>query len=144
MLMTLRWFPSTRRFQAVSRTDSKTQLTDSQWLRIAELFPQPRMTRSGGRPAIPPRACLEGILWILRTGSRWKDLPDDFPSYPTCWRRFQQWTQAGIFQQAWTLLLETLDQTRRIQWEECMADGTFVPAKKGGTVWERPSVAKEP
>ncbi|WP_390620493.1 transposase [Polystyrenella longa] len=43
----------------------------------------------GGRPQAPPRECFEGILWVLRTGARWKDLPKSFPSFTMCWRRFK-------------------------------------------------------
>ena len=63
------------------------------------------MTRAGGRPTIPPRPCLEGILWTLTTGARWKDLPNQFPSYATCWRRFRDWTRSGLWERAWARLV---------------------------------------
>lgn len=53
------------------------------------LFPWNPPTRLGGRPRIPPRACFEGILWVLRSGARWKDLTRSFPSLTTFWRRFK-------------------------------------------------------
>ena len=80
---------------------------------------------------VSPRPCLEGILWILRTGARWKDLPRCFPSPATCWRRFRDWTKAGLFPKAWALGLRTLDGQGKIDWSEAIADGTFVKAKKG-------------
>ena len=76
MELTLRWWPGRRRRKSASRTVRtivRPQLTESQWLRIADLFPDKPMTRAGGRPTIPPRPCLEGILWILTTGARWKE-----------------------------------------------------------------------
>lgn len=66
------------------------KLTDLQWNLIAPLFetatPEPKV----GRPATPAREVLNGVLWILRTGARWKDLPREYPPYQTCHRRFQR------------------------------------------------------
>lgn len=131
MLITLSWFPSYRRYRVASKTDPKSELSDRQWMLTAKLFPWTAPTRRGGRPMVPPRPCLEGILWILRTGARWKDLPRCFPSPATCWRRLRDWTKAGIFQQAWALGLRTLDGQGKIDWSEAIADGTFAKAKKG-------------
>lgn len=131
MKLTLMWFPSVGQYCTASRTDRLTQLTDEQWLLIEDLFPWEPPTRRGGRPQVPPRACLEGILWVLRTGARWKDLPERFPSFTTCWRRFKEWTESGVFEQAWSRLLEKLDDKGRIKWSEGMADGSFASAKKG-------------
>ena len=107
------------------------QLTDEQWLLIADLFPNTPRSSKGGRPRVPTRDCVEGILWVLRSGARWKDLPRNFPSPPTCWRRFKEWTEAGIWARAWARLLRKLDRQGRIDWSESMADGTFSSAKKG-------------
>jgi transposase len=72
-------------------------LTDEQWAQIADLFPEPAPDPRGGRPRTDARRCLEGILWVLTTGARWKDLPSSFPSYVTCWRRFGtgRWMESG-------------------------------------------------
>ena len=71
-------------------------LTDAQWAILAPLLPKPRLRRDRrGRPWRDPRDVLNGILWILRTGAPWKDLPDRYPSYQTCHRRFQRWVRAG-------------------------------------------------
>ena len=71
-------------------------LTDAQWAILAPLFPKPRVRRDRrGRPWRDPRDVLNGILWILRTGAPWKDLPDRYPSYQTCHRRFQRWVRDG-------------------------------------------------
>src|SRR4030095_11216033 len=114
-----------------SRTEPKPQLTDEQWLLIADLFPDETPSKLGGRPAIPPRPCLEGILWVLRSGARWKDLQMHFPSPSTCGRRLQDWSRWGVFQKAWARLLGKLDGLKDINWEEAMADGTFSPAQEG-------------
>jgi transposase len=107
------------------------QLTEEQWLLISDCFPVPAPDPRGGRPRANVRRCLEGILWVLRSGARWKDLPRSFPSYVTCWRRFVEWSSAGVWDQAWRRLLEQLDRHGDVDWEQGFADGTFAPAKKG-------------
>jgi transposase len=120
-----------RDLNAGSTTEPKPQLTDEQWLLIADLFSNDPPGPAGGRPRVAPRDCVEGILWVLRSGARWKDLPKHFPSYPTCWRRLQEWTGLGLWQKAWTRLLRKLTDRGAIAWEESIADGMFSPAKKG-------------
>jgi len=144
MQRTIMEWPSLRRYGTAPKTELKLQLKDEQWVLIADLFPWNPPTRKGGRPPVPPRSCLEGILWVLRTGARWKDLPKSFPSYVTCWRRLRDWSAAGIFQKAWARLLHKLDGLGGVNWEEALADGTFSPAKKGGPASARPSAAREP
>ena len=107
------------------------QLTDEQWLLISDVFPVPVPDPRGGRPRTDARRCLEGILWVLRSGARWKDLPRSFPSYVTCWRRFVEWSSAGVWDQAWRRLVEQLDRRGDVEWEQGFADGTFASAKKG-------------
>ena len=130
--------------RAGSRTEPEHELTDEQWLLIVDLFPHRPPSAKGGRPRLEPRCCVEGILWVLRTGARWKDLPERFPSPATCWRRHKAWTEAGIWQEAWARLLRTLDRHGRFDREESIADGTFSPAKKGAIASARRSAAREP
>jgi len=70
-------------------------LTDAQWEKIRPLLPKRPKRPKGGRPRKDDRKVLEGILWILRSGARWCDLPEEFPSPATCWRR-----QIGVPEQA--------------------------------------------
>jgi|SRR5690606_127777 len=144
MLITLYGRPVRRPNTTGSRTAPPPFVNDSQWLLIADLFPDPPVSSKGGRPRVPPRPCLEGILWILQTGARWKDLPERYPSPATCWRRFKAWVEAGIFAEAWSRLLGQLDGLRQIHWEEGIADGTFAPAKKGAPRSAAPRKAKGP
>ena len=109
----------------------RPELSDEQWLLIADLFANAKPSPKGGRPRVDPRACFEGILWVLRTGARWKDLPSRFPSYPTCWRRFDEWTNSGALEKAWRRLINKLDRAGQVDWREGFADGTFASAKKG-------------
>ena len=116
---------------AGSTMEPEFELTDEQWNLISDLFPDTPERPQGGRPPAPVRPCVEGILWILRSGARWKDLPRCFPSDTTCWRRHKEWTEAGIWEKAWSRLIRKLDARGDIEHDESFADGTFSSAKKG-------------
>jgi transposase len=128
-------FPSLGRYDVASRTDGRKQLSDEQWLLIEELFPWEPPNAAGGRPPVPPRAVLEALLWLLRNGGRWRDLPDGSPSESTCRRRLKEWTEAGLLTEVWSLLVELAEEFGQVDWEHLIADGTFCRAKKGGTAW---------
>ena len=118
------------------------QISDEWWSRLLRLLPKPAPRRKGGRPRADDRACLEGILWVLRTGARWKDLPECFPSPSTCWRRLRDWEEEGLWLRIWRAFLGELDEAGRLDWEETFADGSFSPAKKGAAASARPSAAR--
>ena len=120
------------------------ELTDDRWERIKPLLPPQPRSRKGGRPRADDRACLEGVLWVLRSGARWKDLPRDrgFPSPATCWRRLARWERGGVWLRLWQAFLDELDERGRLDWSECFADATFAPAKKGASASARPSGAR--
>ncbi len=129
---------------AGSTMEPEFELTDEQWQLISDLFPDSLVGPAGGRPPAPARDCVEGILWILRSGARWKDLPKRFPSPTTCWRRHRDWTESGIWEKAWARLTRLLDRRGRVKHEESFADGTFSPAKKGVKRSARPNAVREP
>ena len=119
------------------------ELTEEQWSRIAPHLPQAKRSPKGGPTPKPNRECFEGILWILRTGARWKDLPDCFASPSTCWRRLRDWDECGAWEAAWHAFLDELSEQDHALWEVVFADAMFVPAKKGAMTLAKPSVAKE-
>ncbi|TWT35435.1 hypothetical protein KOR34_03260 [Posidoniimonas corsicana] len=61
----------------------------------------------------------------------WKDLPARFPSYPTCWRRFVEWTESGVLRNARRRLTDKLDRAGQVDWSEGFADAAFASAQKG-------------
>jgi transposase len=128
-------YPSLGRYDRASRTDDRKQLSDEQWFVIEDLFPWQPPSRAGGRPPVPPRVVLEALLWLLRIGGRWPDLPDWAPSESTCRRRLAEWTERGLLCEVWTRLVEIADELGEIDWEHLIADGTFCRAKKGGISW---------
>jgi transposase len=114
-------------------------LTDEQWEVLEPLIPEPpRREDRRGRPWRDPRDVLNGILWILRTGAHWKDLPERYPPYQTCHRRFQRWIEEGVLGDVLEALAEDLEGRGQIDLSECYIDATFVVAKKGGRASERP------
>ena len=116
-------------------------LTDDQWSVLEPLFQKERT--GAGRPQIhSDREVLNGVLWVLRTGAAWADLPDRFPSSATCYRRFSKWVKDGRLRKILESLARHLEDNGLINLEECFIDGTFVVAKKGAQKWERPSGAK--
>ena len=117
----------------------KEELTDEQWAVLESLIP-PTIRRSDGRgrPEMHDnRAVLNGILWVLRTGAAWADLPERFPSGSTCFRRFSRWVKEGIFRQILETLARHLEEVGQIDLSECFIDGTFVLAKKGSENWKK-------
>ena len=109
----------------------KRQLTDVQWAKIVRHLPKPKPKPKGGRPRADDRECMEGILWVLRSGARWKDMPSELPAYASCWRRLNEWTAADVWLTVWRAFLGELDEAKQLDWSEAFMDGTFAPAKKG-------------
>jgi len=117
-------------------------LKDDQWEKIEPLLPSTAPGKKGGPPWKDNRKVLEGILWVLKTGARWRDLPDIYPSPSTCWRRLKLWEDMGIWLDIWRALLSELDEKQYLDWEETFADGSFAPAKKGAPALEKPNAVK--
>ena len=119
------------------------ELTDEQWMILEPLLPElPRRGDGRGRPWRNQREVLNGVLWILRSGARWQDLPGRFPPYQTCHRRYQCWVRTGALRDILEVLAEDLRERGQIDLSECYIDGTFIVAKKGGSPWVPPSGAK--
>ena len=121
------------------------ELKDPQWEIVAPMLSS---GRSGpglkGRPRRDNRQVLEGILWILRTGARWKDLPAEFPPYQTCHRRFGEWTRDGTLVRILKSLVADMESRGGIDLSEAFIDGTFSGAKRGAVALVKQSEAKGP
>ena len=121
---------------------TKRMLTDEHWDRIAHYFPEHPPSPKGGRPRVADRECLEGILWLVRTGARWQDIPVDLPSGSTCWRRLQEWSSEEVLEDIQAILIEELHELGRVDFDELLADATFIRAKKGGWKLAKPRLAR--
>jgi transposase len=121
-----------------------SDLTDEQWKTLDPLIPKPRTRSDGrGRPWKSRRSVTNGIVWVLRTGAPWADLPDRCPSFQTCHRRFQQWVRSGVMTRIMTALPLKLTAKGGIDVREAFMDASFAAAKKGDIGSERRNAAKE-
>jgi transposase len=99
------------------------------------LAPRPTYRPKGGRPFCDDRACLRGILYLLREGCKWQKIPSaalGCPSGSTCWRRFRDWTAAGVWAKAHLQLLDLLGEEGLVDLERVIVDSASVRAQKGG------------
>jgi transposase len=120
-------------------------LTEDQWKLIEPILPADRVRPDRrGRPWTERRTLLDGVLWILRTGAPWKDLPGRYGAYQTVHRRFQNWVRTGVLENLLLALARDLQERGGLDLKECFVDGTFVPAKKGGAWLGKPNAAKGP
>jgi transposase len=92
------------------------KISDELWDNISDLLPDEKPKNTVGRPIIPFKKVLDGILYVLRTGCQWKMLPKEYGSGSTCHRRFQEWIQLDIFKRIWIRLLKEYDNKKGIGW----------------------------
>jgi transposase len=114
-------------------------LPDGLWNEIAELFPVYQASPAGGRPPKDSRAVLTAILFVLKTGIAWEDLPlEAFGcSYKTCKRRLELWSQLGLWQHMHELFLAKLRAADELDWSRVLVDTSLVKAPLGGLKLDR-------
>ncbi len=114
-----------------------SDLTDAQWDRLHPLLPPQKPLT--GRPAKDHRTMINGILWVLRTGSPWRCLPERYGSWKTVSSRFYRWQKAGVWERVLAALQRRADAEGRLDWTLHFVDSTAVRAHqhaagaKGGT-----------
>jgi transposase len=106
---------------------ARHRLADEEWLLIAEIFPQPAAT---GRPPVHPREMLDGILWRLRTGSPWRDLPDEFGPWKTVYNHYDAWNSNGLLDEVKRRLLQRIVDEVGVETDLWCVDGTVVRAAR--------------
>ncbi|HEV2461933.1 MAG TPA: IS5 family transposase [Ktedonobacterales bacterium] len=113
---------------------SKPLVSDALWALVVPLLPVERPKPTGGRPRIPDRAALTGILFVLKSGIPWEMLPQELGcgSGMTCWRRLRDWQHAGVWTRLHHMLLQRLQDAGQIDWERASLDSASVPAPGGG------------
>jgi len=102
------------------------ELSDEQWERLKPMLPAQKPHT--GRPATDHRQIINGILWILRTGAPWRDLPERYGPWQTVYGRFNRWREEGIWQQIFERLLAEADALGNVEWEIHFVDSTTVRA----------------
>ena len=99
-------------------------LTDEQWQRIAPLLPGKE--GAPGRTAADNRVFMEAVLWLVRVGSPWRDLPAHFGKWSSVWKRFRRWAEKGVFERLFAELSQDPD------FEYALVDGTIVKVHRHG------------
>jgi transposase len=111
----------------------KKPVTDELWKIIEPLLPPETPKPKGGRPRVPDRAALTGIIFVLKSGIPWEMLPQEMGcgSGSTCWRRLRDWQEAGVWRELHRVLLDRLGEADQIDWERASLDSASVVAKRG-------------
>jgi transposase len=107
------------------------ELTEEQWVLVEPVLRPARREDNRGRPWHETRAVLNGVFWVLGTGAQWRELPEKYPPFQTCHRRFQHWIRTGKLEEALRLLARLLYEQGKLNLEEAFVDATFASAKKG-------------
>ena len=111
----------------------KLLVPDDLWAVVAPLLPPEPPKPKGGRPRVPDRAALTGIIFVLTTGIQWELLPQEMGcgSGMTCWRRLRDWQEAGVWEALHRTLLDRLGDAGQIDWSRASLDSASIPAKRG-------------
>src|SRR6266571_2288551 len=116
-------------------------IDDALWTRVEPLLPKPprRRWKAMGRPRIPDRAALTGILFVLRSGIPWQMLPKEMGcgSGSTCWRRLVRWQRAGVWRRLHAVLLAELRRRGQLDLARAVVDSASVRALRGGKKLDR-------
>jgi len=120
---------------AITKTASQFLVSDELWSKMEPLLPKHVNTHrfGGGRPRKPDRVCMNGILFVLRTGCQWRAL-DATGICPgsTAHDRFQEWVEAGVFLRFWQAGLMEYDELQGLDWSWVSMDGAITKAPLGG------------
>lgn len=110
------------------------EISTALYKRIALLLPVVEPSPKGGRPRLSDEQALNGILFVLRTGTPWEHLPQElgFGSGMTCWRRLRDWQSAGVWHHLHLALLAEMRSTDKLDFSRACIDGASVPSPRGG------------
>jgi transposase len=123
------------------------EVDDALWADLEPVLRVEKYRKKPGRPRRDDRAIFDGLIWLARTGSQWKELPSRFGPKSTVHARFSEWAASGALERAWAVLLRAYDGEVGLDWEWQAADGCIVKApfgKKGGPAKRRPRAATPP
>jgi putative transposase len=113
------------------------RVSDELWSYMEALIeledPAPRT----GRRRINAREALDAIIYRMRTGCQWNQLPTEFPDDSSVHRTMQRWMKLGLFEKLWAILVERCDELDGVDWSWQSADGSMGKARFGGISWAR-------
>ena len=117
---------------AVDSASQFHQIADALWERIDLVLPIYNRSCKGGRPRLPMRNVVGGILYVLRTGCQWKAMPSQFGSGSAIHAYFQEWVELDVFEELWRLALEEYEELKGIDWKWQSTDGAMTKSPLGG------------
>ena len=117
----------------------KSLVSDELWEAIEPLLPPEPPKPKGGRPRVPNRAALAGIVFVLKSGIPWEMLPQEMGcgSGMTCWRRLKEWHEAGVWERLHRALVDRLGEADQIGWSRASLDSATVAAPGGAKSAQR-------
>ena len=104
------------------------KITDKQWSKLSRYIERQNFNK-GGRPRSEERKLLDGIIWVMLSGSSWSEMPREFGSHVTAWRRFQQLEKKRVWEKIWINLIKSLDKKQSVECVTAFLSGNFVPTK---------------
>jgi transposase len=108
------------------------KIPDELWDEIRNILPKEKPSKTVGRPIIPFRKVMDGIVYVLRTGCQWKMLSSEYGSGSTCHRRFQKWVELDVFKRIWIKLLKAYDNKQGVKWAWQSLDSISIKSPLGG------------
>src|SRR4028119_2017628 len=108
------------------------QVPDELWAVIQPILAELDPPKKTGRKRIDSRAALDAMIFRLRSGCQWNQLPNEFPDDSSVHRTFQRWVERGVFDRIWAVLIESCDELGAVDWSWQAADGAMSKARFGG------------
>jgi len=113
------------------------EVNDELWTMIKDILAELDPPAATGRPRTGQRDALNGIIYVMRTGCQWNQLPEQFGDDSSVHRTMQRWIAKGVFERIWAVLVENCEELGGVNWEWQSADGAMGKARFGGTMSAR-------
>jgi putative transposase len=113
------------------------RVPDDLWEKIKVVLEELDPPAKTGRKRADERACLDGVIFRMRSGVQWNQLPKDFGDDSSVHRAFQRWVEKGILERLWAMLVEECEELGGVDWQWQSADGSMGKARFGGIKWAR-------
>lgn len=121
-----------RKRKAVEPLPTIWHVPDELWKRIRRVLAKHDPPAKTGRPRIDPRGALDAIIFRMRSGCQWNQLPEEYPDDSSVHRTFQRWGERGVFDRIWAVLVEECEELGGVDWQWQAADGALGKARFGG------------
>ena len=113
------------------------EVSDELWDIIQSILDELDPPADTGRPRTRQRAALNGIIYQMRSGCQWNQLPEKFGDDSSVHRTMQRWIRKGVFERIWAVLVENCEELGGVNWEWQSADGAMGKARFGGIISAR-------